>query len=87
MHSEHEVECEEIDDSGIQHGLSDADYKAGAQTEIILDIVSSVRQTGKQIVCLDGPDRDVPGDWNVESAACDHCEIGCRAGGPAATGK
>jgi hypothetical protein len=65
----------------IQHGLSDADYKAGAQTEIIFDIVSSVRQTGKQIVRLDGPDGNVPGDAHVESAACDHGEIGCRAGG------
>lgn len=66
---------------GIQHELSDADYKAGAQAEIIFSFVDSVRQTGKQIVRLDGPDGNVPGDAHVESAASDHGEIGCRAGG------
>jgi hypothetical protein len=43
--------------------------------------IRGLLQTGKQIVRLDGPDGNVPGDARVESAASDHGEIGCRAGG------
>jgi hypothetical protein len=65
---------------GIQHELSDADYKASAQAEIIFGFVDSIRQPGNKVICLNGTDGNVPGDPYVESAACDHGEVSCRAG-------
>jgi hypothetical protein len=63
------------------HELSDAEYYACAQAEIILGSVDSVWQPSEKVIRLNGTEVNVPGDANVESAACDHGESSCRACG------
>lgn len=64
---------------GIQHELSDADYKPGAQAKIAFGVVDSVGQMHKNVICLDGTDREASRDSYIESTACNHGESIRRA--------
>ncbi len=61
--------------------LLDPRHHTGAQAEIILGSIHPVWQPGEKVIHLNRANANAPGNPNVESAARDHREISCRAGG------